>query len=132
VARGPGAVAAALAGVPGQVRRASARRPASMQAWHLAGVPRIGAGRLLTLARDPGRGIPCRDENAQAQARRCQQLPPGAALIVLRPAARGPGMVAGGPRRAGHRTGQPPRIRRAGHGQRHPPQRPDVIDGTHT
>ena len=40
------------------------------------------------LDHDPGRGIPCWDENALAEARRYQQLSPAVGLVVLRSATR--------------------------------------------
>jgi hypothetical protein len=47
------------------------------------GVLRIGSERLLTVAHDPGYGIPCWDENALAEVRRYQQLSPGVGLLAL-------------------------------------------------
>ena len=88
VARGPAAVAAALAGVRDPVRRAGARWSASMYVWHLVDVLRIGSERLLTVAHDPGYGIPCWDENALAEVRRYQQLSPGVGLLALAAAQR--------------------------------------------
>jgi hypothetical protein len=88
VAAGPGRAAAALAGVPDPLRRDGERWSASMYVWHLVDVLRIGTERLLTLAIDPARGIPCWDENALAEVRRYQQLSPGVGLVVLRSAAR--------------------------------------------
>jgi hypothetical protein len=40
------------------------------------------------LTHDPGRGIPCWDENALARDRHYQQLSPAVGLIALGPAAR--------------------------------------------
>jgi hypothetical protein len=88
VAEGPGAAAAALAGVADPMRRDGARWSASMYVWHLVDVLRIGTERLLTLSHDPGRGLTCWDENALAEVRRYQQLSPDVGLIALRSAAR--------------------------------------------
>jgi hypothetical protein len=70
------------------MRRDGDRWSASMYVWHLVDVLRIGTERLLTLAIDPARGIPCWDENALAEVRRYQQLSPGVGLIALQSAAR--------------------------------------------
>jgi hypothetical protein len=88
VAQGPAAAAAALAGVADPMRRAGARWSASMYVWHLVDVLRIGSERLLTVAHDPGSGIPCWDENALAEVRRYQQLSPGVGLLALAAAQR--------------------------------------------
>ncbi len=88
VTAGPDEAARILAALPDPARRDGETWSASMYAWHLADVLRIGAERLLTLACDPGRGITCWDENALAQVRRYQWLSPDVGLIVLRSAAR--------------------------------------------
>jgi hypothetical protein len=88
VAAGPEAVTAALTAVPDPMQRTTDRWSASMYVWHLVDVLRIGTERLLTLAHDPGRGIPCWDENALAEDRRYQHLSPAVGLLVLPLAAR--------------------------------------------
>jgi hypothetical protein len=54
-----------------------------MHVWHLVDVVRIGTERLLTLARDPGRGIPCWDENELAAVRKYERLSPAVGLAVF-------------------------------------------------
>jgi hypothetical protein len=81
------AAAAAITRIHDPTQRTGEAWSASMYLWHLVDVLRIGTERLLTLTHDPGRGIPCWDENALAEARRYQQLSPAVGLIVLRSAA---------------------------------------------
>jgi hypothetical protein len=50
--------------------------------WHLVDVLRIGRERLLTIATDPGAGIPCWDENALAEVRHYGALSPAVGLIA--------------------------------------------------
>jgi hypothetical protein len=59
-----------------------------MYVWHLVDVLRIGSERLLTVAHDPGNGLPCWDENALAEVRCYQQLSPGVGLLALAAAQR--------------------------------------------
>ena len=87
VAQVPNAAAAAITRIRDPTQRSGDRWSASMYLWHLVDVLRIGTERLLTLTHDPGRGIPCWDENALAEARRYHQLSPAVGLIVLRPEA---------------------------------------------
>jgi hypothetical protein len=87
IAQVPDTATAAITAIPDPTRRTGDRWSASMYLWHLVDVLRIGTERLLTLTHDPGRGIPCWDENALAEARRYQQLSPAVGLIVLRSAA---------------------------------------------
>jgi hypothetical protein len=87
VAGGADAVAVAVRGVPDPMRCDPLPWSASMYAWHLVDVLRIGAERLLTLAADPGRSLVCWDENALAEARRYRLLSPVVGLTVLRQAA---------------------------------------------
>src|SRR5215469_14046762 len=84
VAQVPDAAAAALTRTRDPTQRSGDRWSASMYLWHLVDGLRIGTERLLTLTCDPGRGLPCWDENALAEARRYQQLSPAVGLIVLR------------------------------------------------
>jgi hypothetical protein len=87
VAQVPDAATAAITRIRDPMHRTGDPWSASMYLWHLVDVLRIGTERLLTLTHDPGRGIPCWDENALAEARRYQQLSPTVGLMVLRSAA---------------------------------------------
>lgn len=88
VAECPQRAGSALDAVADPLREAGARWSASMYVWHLVDVLRIGAERLTTLRLDPGRGVPCWDENLLAEARRYRHLSPVVAPIVLEVAAR--------------------------------------------
>lgn len=83
VAKGPQRLSDALALVAFPTRRSGARWSASMYVWHLVDVMRIGTERLLTLDRDPQRGIPCWDENELATVRKYDRLSPAVGLAVF-------------------------------------------------
>ena len=85
----PALVATALdrAGEAAIVSPAPGTWSACGYAWHLVDVLRIGTERLWTIADDPGRTLPCWDENALADARSYGKLSPVVAPRALRDAA---------------------------------------------
>jgi hypothetical protein len=83
VAGGPAAVSEALHGVASPTRRSDGRWSATMYVWHLVDVVRFGTERLLTIAEDPERGIPCWDENDLAAVRKYERLSPRVGLLVF-------------------------------------------------
>lgn len=87
VAEGPRAASLAMASVADPTIADGDTWSASAYVWHLVDVLRIGAERLLTIAIDPGAGIPCWDEKALAADRRYELLSPAVGLLMLEAAA---------------------------------------------
>lgn len=79
---------AALRSVADPLRQRGERWSAAMYVWHLVDVLRIGMERLLTLRLEPGRGIPCWDENELARVRQYDRLSPAVGLAALGRASR--------------------------------------------